>query len=374
MHLTACLFHFFNVKELVFDQLGSQDPFHQLTMYDISQHHTPTLVRPVPFDASVSFFRIPKGPTAFEQSKLDVLVLPAVCTVNGKLYRLNFDCGVDIYLQTQLDVSRLNEIHDHLWMAGKPMPGRPLHQHIVHGRKFVCTQQVDLHLLWDDTRLFVKPCPDYLLSYDFWERYLCCSNASLWATAAGVLQSYTWLIQDKSDWKIAQQEGILSESITWDRWVAFVSSFSGFLEVHGLNVNQRFKYGNLRLARIQWIWRFRSREGGLHALINGYLNPYSSYRDFLKQMLAPITVATVYFALILTAMQVGLATTKLQESNAFQGASTWFTVLAIVGPAAAIAVLIAGVMGYVFLWNLCHAVRLRRIEQTESKMLKKQQV
>ncbi|KAH7172983.1 hypothetical protein DER46DRAFT_697803 [Fusarium sp. MPI-SDFR-AT-0072] len=343
-------------------------------MHEISRQQTLTTTRPVPFDASVSFFHIPNGTSTFQQSKPGNLVLPAVYANKGKLHRLSFDYGVQTYLQVELDVSRLNEIHNHLWMVGKPMPGRPLHQHLLYGRKIVCAQQADLHLLWDDSRLFVKPCPDHLLSFDFWERYLCCGDASLWATAAGMVQSYAWLIQDKSDWKIAQAEGILSESITWDRWTAFVSSFSGHLEAQDLDVNPRFKYGNLRLTRIQWIWRFRSRTGGVHAFVNGYLNPYSSYRDFFNQMVAPITVATVYFALILAAMQVRLATTMLQQSDAFQNASMCFTVLAIVGPTAAVAVLVTGVMGYVFVWNLCHAVRLRRTEKLKPNMSGKQQV
>ncbi|KAL6912613.1 hypothetical protein FSST1_010373 [Fusarium sambucinum] len=343
-------------------------------MHDVSRQQTLSDIRPVPFDASVSLFHIPKATSSFEESNADTLILPAVYAKKGKLHRLNFEYGVETYLQAQLDVSRLNEIHDHLWMVGKPMPGRPLHQHPMYGRKIVCSEQADLHLLWDDSRIFVKPCPDYLLSYGFWDRYLCCGNVSLWETAAGVLQSYTWLIQDKSDWKVAQAEGILSESITWERWTAFVSSFTSHLEAQGFDVNPRFKYGNLRLNRIQWIWRFRSRTGGVHAFVNGYLNPYSSYRNFFNQMVAPITVATVYFALILAAMQVGLATTRLQESDAFQGVSMCFTVLAIVGPAAAVAVLVAGVMGYVFIWNLCHAVRLRKMERLESKIFRKQQV
>jgi hypothetical protein len=112
----------------------------------------------------------------------------------------------------------------------------------------------------------------------------------------------------------------------------------------------------------------------MHALINGYLNPYSSYHNFFKQMVAPITVATVYFALILAAMQVGLATSRLQESDTFQGVSMCFTVLAIVGPAATVAVLVAGLMGYVFIWNLCHAVRLRKMGRLESEILRKQEV
>lgn len=343
-------------------------------MHEISRQHTLTTVKPVPFDQSVSLFDIPDGTRKIGQSKPGTLVLPAVYTNQGKLHRLSFDHGVGKYLQVDLDVSRLNEIHKHLWMVGKPMPGRPLHQHLVYGRKIVCAEQADLHLLWDDYRLFVKPCADYLLSFDFWERYLCYGDDGLWATAAGMVQSYTWLIQDKSDWKVAQAEGIFSESITWERWTAFVSSFTDHLEAEDLDINPRFKYGNLRLPRIQWIWRFRSHTGGVHAFVNGYLNPYSSYRHFFNQMVAPITVATVYFALILAAMQVGLATTMLQESDAFQSASMCFTVLAIVGPIAVVVVLVAGVMGYVFMWNLCHAVRLRRMEKLESKMLGKQEV
>ncbi|KAL4923324.1 uncharacterized protein BDV17DRAFT_277363 [Aspergillus undulatus] len=50
--------------------------------------------------------------------------------------------------------------------------------------------------------------------------------------------------------------------------------------------------------------------------------------------MAPISAMTIYIALVLTAMQVGLATDVLARNTAFQNASFGFAVFAILGPLA----------------------------------------
>jgi hypothetical protein len=342
-------------------------------MGSLSQQGTVSAAKPVPFKPSVSQFYMssregshfasPNPSASGLYHDRSVLVLPAVYSSKGVLYQVNLFAGVEKFLHAQLDVSRLNEIHHHLWMAGKPGPGRALHQHALYGRKIVCTEQADLHLLWEDSRLLVKPCPDYLLSYDFWERYLC-EDESLWEIALGLLQSYTWLIQHKSDWRLAQEAGILSSDVSWERWTNFVSSLCYETETKGLHVNPRFRYGNLRLSRVQWIYRLCSRSRGGNSLINGYFNPYPSYRSFFIQNTAPVTAAVIYFAMILGAMQVGLSTERLQRNDTFQNASLFFTILAIVGPVAAVVLLVSVIMSYVFTWNLLHAVKQRKAAKT----------
>src|ERR1700743_100324 len=41
------------------------------------------------------------------------------------------------YLSNEVDVSRLNKIHEHLWLAGLPRLARPLHEQILKGRRIV---------------------------------------------------------------------------------------------------------------------------------------------------------------------------------------------------------------------------------------------
>lgn len=51
------------------------------------------------------------------------------------------------YLEWEMKVPRLNEIHGYLWLAGRPMCARPLHRQAMLGRELVITEQVDLHMV-----------------------------------------------------------------------------------------------------------------------------------------------------------------------------------------------------------------------------------
>ncbi|KAI1734013.1 hypothetical protein F4680DRAFT_439758 [Xylaria scruposa] len=62
-----------------------------------------------------------------------------------------------------------------------------------------------------------------------------------------------------------------------------------------------------------------------------------------------MATATVFIALVLTAMQVGLATEQLRGNAAFQQASYGFTIFDIVGP--------MGVFGPVIRTALYHLVK-----------------
>lgn len=58
----------------------------------------------------------------------------------------------------------------------------------------------------------------------------------------------------------------------------------------------------------------------------------------------------MYVVVVLTAMQVGLATKTLGESNSFQKASYGFTVFSIVSSLAAVAIVVA-VLFVLFIYN-----------------------
>ena len=71
------------------------------------------------------------------------------------------------FLQKELGVMRLNEMHKWLWFVGRPMPPRPLHYQVAVGRNIVIHERMDLHLVWDQHRIFLKPIPRYLLHSEF---------------------------------------------------------------------------------------------------------------------------------------------------------------------------------------------------------------
>jgi hypothetical protein len=247
-------------------------------------------------------------------------------------------------LEKELLVDRLNKIHSWLWMVGRPMPPRAIHYQRFLSREIVITEQMDLHLLWSGKRLFLKPIPRFLFSPEFWTRNLLCSTPSkevplcvddpegckmrqkLSACAAGFLFSYTGLIMYESDYRIAHDLGLLPTEVTWTGWKIFVEQL---LDNHSYHlINPRFVYGELRLGRINAIYRF-TQAGNF---VRGYQQYYTQYSDYFYDNLASIASIFAFLAIVLTAMQVGLATTKLSGSSAFQNASWGFTVFSIIAP------------------------------------------
>ncbi|KAF7443312.1 hypothetical protein PtrSN002B_004405 [Pyrenophora tritici-repentis] len=97
--------------------------------------------------------------------------------------------NIPLFLASDLDLSRLNRIHTHLWMAGRPMRARPLHRYKMLDMTVLPTQQMDLHLLRYSTKLLLKPLPEYLLDHGFWTQYIC-PERELHESAAGFLLSY----------------------------------------------------------------------------------------------------------------------------------------------------------------------------------------
>lgn len=55
---------------------------------------------------------------------------------------------LETFLAGQLNVGRLNTIHEWLGRAGLPGRVQPLHHHKVLGRLILVTERIDLHLVW----------------------------------------------------------------------------------------------------------------------------------------------------------------------------------------------------------------------------------
>lgn len=242
-------------------------------------------------------------------------------------------------------MDRLNDVHGFLWMAGRPMPARHIGYQIVLSREVVVVENMDLHLVWKAKRIFIKPLPKYLLEEEFWKQHLIqCSqdDAKVGAQrervaqcAKGLLLSYCALVSYESDFNLARTLGLLPDAIQWEEWRTWVAQVIASCPYE--SVNRRFWYGELRLGRLNTIYRWRKGH-----LLRGYSTVGSSsfYSEFLSQYFGSLAVALGYIVVVLTAMQVGLATNRLQPSTAFQGASWVFTVISILAPLAAAAVLL----------------------------------
>ena len=250
----------------------------------------------------------------------------------GAVSLTTVDGDLHAFFAQELNVSRLNRLHNHLWLAGLERPARPLHQQVAIGRTIVVTESADLHLLWEDIRIYVKPLPEFLLCAAAWDQYLNRSK-EMHERACGLLLSYLWLISYPSDWRLAQTFGLLPADMSWECWTDLARCISTNMDIQTLNgINIRYRYGELRLRRINWITRLCSAMSGVTGSFRGHGHGYTHLSSFIERNLGWLVTAAVYIGLVLTAMQVGLATDRLASNTSFQRAAYGFTVFAIIAP------------------------------------------
>lgn len=232
-----------------------------------------------------------------------------------------------------LKTPRLDAIHHHLWLAGLPNAARPLHRQRLLGRNILVTEDPDEHLVWFEAQIFVKPLPEYLLDYDYWNKHLC-SDEDVRQSACGLLLSYTWLVCHESDLVMAQDIGLLSKDIAWPDWVEFLDAFLDDINLVTLSdVSKRYQYGELRLSRLNTIYRLMPPAHSLRNLIRGYRAGSTWYNAFFGRHFKWTLAAFALLSVVLSALQVGLATSVLQNNRDFQRASYGFTVAALIAVA-----------------------------------------
>ena len=201
---------------------------------------------PFPPDASLTFEDTCDPKTTANADKAQLIFPAAYHTRRGGFQELKQEDPAIFkqYLDHELDVKRLNGIHDHLWLAGLPRPARPLSQQLMLGRAVVFTGAADLHLAWDNARIFIKPLPEFLLCHTIWEKHLS-KDKELYEAAAGLLLSYLWLEPTKLDLKIAQERNLLPNTIAWQQWVGISRTTLQNLDFFNFrNINVRYRYGD----------------------------------------------------------------------------------------------------------------------------------
>ncbi|KAE9576799.1 hypothetical protein CGCF415_v014397 [Colletotrichum fructicola] len=55
-------------------------------------------------------------------------------------------------IDKELNLKRLADVHDWLWVAGRPVPARSLHYQNLLARQIQVTEQMDMHLVWSKSR------------------------------------------------------------------------------------------------------------------------------------------------------------------------------------------------------------------------------
>ena len=348
----------------------------------------PSLADSVPFEENVALCAVPPSQSTSTSSSVQTSPLQKPLTILPATYRATKDfvnktrlkwptirvitdaTSKHDFIHHELDLTGLNKIHPHLWLAG--LPGRlpsPLHEQLIKRRTIAVTQRLDQHLVWSqDNILYLKPLARHFLDYEVWQKFICPFEEDL-ASARGFLLSYLWLISSESDFIIALESRLLPEGVKWSQWTAFAKSVASRIDITTrASVNKRFAYAELRMSRLNVIYRFCSMTRGLSTLVRGYSYGYTTYASFFERNTAWLLIAIIYITIVLTAMQVGLGTSQLQGNAAFNRASYGFTVLSILGPL----VVLVGMSIFVLLlvvFNLLYVLGERKRAQEQFKGL-----
>lgn len=110
------------------------------------------------------------------------------------------------------------------------------------------------------------------------------------------------------------------------------------------DIDPRFYHGELRLSRLNKIYRLWQTPP------RGYMSHWNRNGAFFRDHFAWLAGTTVYLVVVLTAMQVGLATESLGGNDAFQSASYGFTIFSILGPLICTGLIVL-VFFYIFIHN-----------------------
>ena len=236
------------------------------------------------------------------------------------------------FLVSDICPTKLNKLSPHLWLCSHPTPPNipPLHNHAVHGRTIIPTEDPALHLVWATGRIFIKPLPPYLLSHAFWTHYLLCDadddpeKKIVVKSALGLLRSYYYSIRHESDFRIAQQShlNLVPSSITWKQWCHFSITLDA---IDNSEVAPRYHYGKLQLSRLHWLVRIYLRELNYYYIDGGYGESFTRYYG-------PLLFVFGVLSVLLSAMQVGMAVEQVQTRDwtAFWSVCRWFSVSSLV--------------------------------------------
>lgn len=243
-------------------------------------------------------------------------------------------------LRASLCEADLEAMHSWLWYAGRRSNISPLHHQKVLHREVILTEGARLHLVWYQKIIYIQRLSDELLNWDYFSEVIC-SDQKTYEAATGFLLTYMRLIEYASDLTIAQRAGLISRDLSWDAWQSFRTDVLHNLAVR--DVHDRYEYGELRLGRLNSIYRLK-----------GFgLTYFNVYRDYLSYFGENYTSLVALFALVsvaLSAMQVMIGIEDIPAVTI--DTSYRFAVATLVALAISCASLFAFFVG-LYAWNWC---------------------
>ena len=219
-------------------------------------------------------------------------------------------------LNLDFSMTDLNDIHHHLWFVGSPGNLNTLHHQQVLLRNIVPSELPRLHLVWFDRTIYIKPLPDRLLDFSSYPD----KGTDPDGLVVGFLRSYCRLIQFPVDLAIAKKSNLISEDVTWEQWATYRRKI--LIETENSHFNKRYEYGELRLTRLDIIYRLTRR--GLT-----YFTVHRNYMSYFAQYISLFATVFAFVAIILTAMQVLVAIPDIPEK--LKITSYRFSVAVLVG-------------------------------------------
>jgi hypothetical protein len=245
-------------------------------------------------------------------------------------------------LAAELSMADLNAIHGWLSIAGSLDHYVALHHQLVLQREIIASDDARLHMLWFERVIYIKPLPSSLMNAAFFSGRVC-SDRQLHKLAMGFLFSYCRMINSRLDLDVAHERCLLTKEITWEKWEPFqhaILSHAGLAAAK----NRRYLYGELRIPRLNWIYRLTLR-GWV------YFTTHREYGTYFSQYFALFITGFAFATTILQAMQVVLANENHPKPPpSFAMASYVFSIATLVGIAAAL-VFVALLFSWMFIVN-----------------------
>lgn len=220
------------------------------------------------------------------------------------------------FLRADLTTPDLDRFSPWLWLVATQDSAHisSLTHQVVRGREITITENPELHLVWHDKRIFVKPLPPFLLSYDFWSA---CFGATSWPdkdkgaiyrAAIGFLRSYRYLIRYPSDFALAVDKGLLpvdcnspsedeAQKISYPSFITFINTFVP-PNVSDAIVSGRYQYGDLRLSRLNFWAKFIL---GRFA----FSKAYGNYDAYFSRFYGPLLFLFGVLSILISSVQLG---------------------------------------------------------------------
>ncbi|KAF5679584.1 hypothetical protein FHETE_749 [Fusarium heterosporum] len=266
----------------------------------------------------------------------DDLVLPAAFSdlspIARELQTLTLDRRDEMhrFLSAFFDLSRFRGISRLLWIIGVHGAPRSLSYQKFLRREIVIAEELDLHLVWAKSRIFIKPLPNFLLNYDFWEANIAC-EPELHRAACGLLYSYCGLIRFNHDLQVAKDCNLIGKDLTYKEWTDFVRLILPNLNPKDQSImDHRFQYGELRLHRLDTLYRYSPYKFSLSSIMQGFPHALNeSYVPYMDQYNNAVSAFGVV-VIVLSAFNLSLSAHSNNPNPSLQQAAWGFAIFAMV--------------------------------------------